>query len=176
MAKTNTKKAVQKRKSVTTILSVPSKDLLDYVKFFNKNNLAELTIKEHGTTISLKRETAGQVVMQTAVAPVGTPVQTKVGPAQAAASTPAPKDDDAGGHEKITSPIIGTFYEAPAPDKPPFVTVGKTVKAGDTLCIVEAMKVMNKITADFPCKIVKRIGENGKPVKAGNTLFLVDKV
>lgn len=175
MAKTTTKKAVQKRKSATTILSVPSKELLDYVKFFNKNNLAELTIKEHGTTISLKRETAGQVVMQTAVAPV---VETKASPAQASASTQpsAPKDDDAGGHEKITSPIIGTFYEAPAPDKPPFVTVGKTVKEGDTLCIVEAMKVMNKITADFPCKIVKRIGENGKPVKAGDTLFLVDKV
>lgn len=173
MAKTTTKKAVQKRKSATTILSVPSKELLDYVKFFNKNNLAELTIKEHGTTISLKRETAGQVVMQTAVAPV---VETKASPSQASASTPASKNDDADGHEKITSPIIGTFYEAPAPDKPPFVTIGKTVKEGDTLCIVEAMKVMNKITAEFPCKIVKRIGENGKPVKAGDTLFLVDKV
>lgn len=76
---------------------------------------------------------------------------------------------------EIKSPIVGTFYRAPAPDSEPFVEVGDSFDTGDTLCIVEAMKVMNEIEAEFSGKIVKIMVENSEPVEYDQTLFIVDK-
>lgn len=73
----------------------------------------------------------------------------------------------------VKSPIIGTFYRAPAPDKPPFVEIGSKVKKGDILCIIEAMKVMNKIEAEVNGEIVEILIENGKPVEYGTPLFKI---
>jgi acetyl-CoA carboxylase biotin carboxyl carrier protein len=77
---------------------------------------------------------------------------------------------------EIKSPIVGTFYEAPAPGAPAFVKEGDIVEKGKTLCIIEAMKIMNEIEAEFDCKIVKKIGKNGMPVEYGEVIFLVEKV
>ncbi|MGA1846736.1 acetyl-CoA carboxylase biotin carboxyl carrier protein [Deferribacter abyssi] len=75
---------------------------------------------------------------------------------------------------EIKSPIVGTFYEAPAPGAEPFVKEGDTVKKGQTLCIIEAMKIMNEIEAEFDCKIIKKVGQNAKPVEYGETIFIVE--
>ena len=75
---------------------------------------------------------------------------------------------------KVTSPIVGTFYEAPAPGSEPFVKIGSIVKKGATLCIIEAMKIMNEIEAEFDCKILDRLVKNGESVEFGQTLFAVE--
>jgi acetyl-CoA carboxylase biotin carboxyl carrier protein len=76
--------------------------------------------------------------------------------------------------KEIRSPIVGTFYRTPAPDAPPYVEVGSTIKVGTVLCIVEAMKLMNEIESDIEGKIVKILVENGKPVEFNQLLFLVE--
>jgi acetyl-CoA carboxylase biotin carboxyl carrier protein len=73
----------------------------------------------------------------------------------------------------ITSPFVGTFYRAPSPESPPFVEVDQTVKKGQVLCIVEAMKLMNEIEAEASCKILEVLAQNGEPVEFGQALFRV---
>jgi len=84
-----------------------------------------------------------------------------------------PTEDFALGH-KIRSPMVGTMYTSPSPDAPPFVTVGQSVKAGDTLCIVEAMKMFNEIEADRAGKIVAILIANGEPVEYDQPLFIIE--
>ncbi len=78
--------------------------------------------------------------------------------------------------EVITSPIVGTFYAAPSPESDAYVKVGSIVEKGQTLCIVEAMKLMNEIEAEFKCKVVEILGENAKPVEYGAPLFRVERL
>jgi len=163
-------------KTLPSILGVPTRSFENYLKFFNKNNLKELTVREHGAVISLKRDDVMPVpqfvMLQTSGAQAAPAVQPAASPA--AGKQPAPPAAEEK-YEKITSPIIGTYYEAPNPGSPPFVKEGQSINKGDTLCIVEAMKVMNKVTAEFSCKIIKRVKSNGDPVKTGETLFLIEK-
>ena len=77
-------------------------------------------------------------------------------------------------YHEIKSPIVGTFYRAPSPDAEPYIEVGQTVKPGDVLCIVEAMKLMNEIESDVAGKVVKVVVDNAKPVEYGQVLFLID--
>jgi acetyl-CoA carboxylase biotin carboxyl carrier protein len=81
-----------------------------------------------------------------------------------------------GNQVEIKTPIVGTFYEAPSPGAEPFIKEGDTVKKGQTLCIVEAMKIMNEIEAEFDCKIVRKIGQNAKPVEYGEVIFIAEPV
>ena len=89
-------------------------------------------------------------------------------PAAAAAEEAVPQ-----GHT-VDSPMVGTFYEAPSPGAKPFVEVGQQVSAGDTLCIIEAMKMLNQIEADKAGKVTARLVENGQPVEFGQPLFVID--
>jgi acetyl-CoA carboxylase biotin carboxyl carrier protein len=90
--------------------------------------------------------------------------------AEAAPAAPPPPP----GHE-VTAPMVGTFYASPTPGAKAFVEIGSTVEAGDTLCIIEAMKMMNQIEADVAGKIVSILAENGSPVEFGQTLFVIDQ-
>ncbi|AXC14856.1 Biotin carboxyl carrier protein of acetyl-CoA carboxylase [Acidisarcina polymorpha] len=90
----------------------------------------------------------------------------------ASAQPPAPADEDADLHI-VKSPIVGTFYESPSPGSPPFVKPGDTVEAGQVLCIVEAMKLMNEIESDVAGEIVKRFVQTGQPIEYGQPLFSV---
>jgi len=78
--------------------------------------------------------------------------------------------------ELITSPMVGTFYQAPSPDSPPYVKVGDKVKKGQTLCIIEAMKIMNELEAEFDCEILEVLVEDGQPVEFDTPLFRVKRV
>jgi acetyl-CoA carboxylase biotin carboxyl carrier protein len=93
-------------------------------------------------------------------------------PVAAPAAAPAPQEEIGG--QAVTSPIVGTFYRAPSPDSPPYVEVGQVVEKGQVLCIVEAMKLMNEIEAEYRCRIVKICKENAQPVEFGDTLFIVE--
>ncbi|MEZ4380505.1 MAG: acetyl-CoA carboxylase biotin carboxyl carrier protein [Nannocystaceae bacterium] len=110
------------------------------------------------------------VAMPAAVsaAPLGAPA-----PAAAAPESAAKEDSDA---DYITSPFVGTFYRSATPDAPSFVEVGGTVQTGQTLCIVEAMKLFNELEAEFPCVIEEVLVENAKPVEYGARLFKVRKL
>jgi acetyl-CoA carboxylase biotin carboxyl carrier protein len=132
---------------------------------------ARLTIRRGGH--------AGQMVTH-----VHSPATTSVAHAAASSPTPAPviaapappaaaKDED--GIVFVSSPLVGTFYRAPSPDAPSFIEVGQTIKQGQRLCIVEAMKLMNEIESDLEGTIVEILVENGKPVEYGQKLFKVKK-
>jgi acetyl-CoA carboxylase biotin carboxyl carrier protein len=90
------------------------------------------------------------------------------------AAAPAAVEEEAG--DVVTSPIVGTFYRAPSPESPSYVEVGQIVEKGEVLCIVEAMKLMNEIEAEYRCKIVRICKENATPVEYGDQLFIVEKL
>ncbi|HWP35744.1 MAG TPA: acetyl-CoA carboxylase biotin carboxyl carrier protein, partial [Thermodesulfobacteriota bacterium] len=95
-------------------------------------------------------------------------------PAVAAAAAPAAAAADGKGYRTVTSPIVGTFYRAASPDAPPYVEVGSVVKKGQVLCIIEAMKLMNEIEAEFDGRVVAILVENGQPVEFGEPLFHIE--
>ncbi len=160
------------------------------IKIFDDSTATNLEIKEEGVNIKISNaqpaNTSGQVPypffpMQTAAAPVqGNQIQ------QSAPETSAPVRDmvssdvqsgtsapDAGNYYEMNSPIVGTFYRSPSPDTDPFVEVGTKIKSGDTLCIVEAMKLMNEIESDISGNIEKILIENGQPVEYNQPLFII---
>ncbi len=131
-----------------------------------EKNLAEIEIEQHGVTVRLRRPEPHVVAAPMAAgAPV--PVAAAVGEV-AAEAEPA----YAGAH-MITSPMVGTFYTAAEPGSDAFVEIGDQVTAGQTLCIVEAMKLMNEITADVDGEVIAILQENGQPVEYGQELFAV---
>ena len=124
--------------------------------------LTSLEVRDGDHRVRLERQVAPQVT-HTVAAPAPPPCE------PAAPADVAPSD----GSTLITSPFVGTFYRAPAPEADPFVDVGTTVKKGQVLCIVEAMKLMNDIEAEEPCQIVEIICDNADPVEFGQPLFRV---
>jgi len=155
------------------------KDLKVLVKMITDTDITEFEMESGEERIFLKRGSEPQVVQyQSAPAPVyaAAPPAAAIHPAHAAApaSAPAAAEDEVG--ERVSSPIVGTFYRAPSPDSPPFVEVGQIVEKGQIFCIVEAMKLMNEIEAEYRCKIVKICRENAEPVEYNDTLFIVEKL
>ncbi len=138
------------------------------IEVLEESGIAEIEIREgeESVRISRKMESAApQYVMAQSPAPASVTVTTNQ---PEAPSTPAAPE----GHI-VTSPMVGTMYRAPAPDQPPFVEIGKTVQVGDTLCIVEAMKMLNQIEADKAGTITAILVENGQPVEFGQPLFVI---
>ncbi|SNB46180.1 acetyl-CoA carboxylase biotin carboxyl carrier protein [Geobacter sp. DSM 9736] len=153
------------------------KDLKLLIKMVTETDISEFELENAEDKIRIKRGSATQYVQ--VAAPVAMP-QAVSAPAPAALAAPAQSASAATPVEEqgdaITSPIVGTFYRAPAPDAPPYVEVGQIVEKGQVLCIVEAMKLMNEIEAEFRCKIVKIVKENAQPVEFGDSLFMVERV
>ena len=150
------------------------------------SGIAELEVQRGENRVWIKRTAAGapaEAAAFVAAAAAGPqiPVSPAVSPAPETVTVAAPQAAPPAGAPDLTdptlqpgkSPIVGTFYEAPAPGAEPFVKVGDTVQAGQVLCIIEAMKLMNEIQAEFTGTIVKRLVENGQPVEYGEVLFLI---
>jgi len=139
-----------------------------------KNDLSVFKMEKEGFKITLKKGTDFQPVIATP-APVALPAPASVPVPVAAVSTPAatPSSKEPNNLREITSPMVGTFYSAPSPESPPYVTIGQEVTEDTVVCLVEAMKVMNEIKAEVRGVIAEVIAENGKPVQFGQALFTV---
>ena len=142
------------------------------IKLLESSDVTDLEVEENGVRIKLAKKVriTQTVAMPNAInqAPVSQPVLEAVSKSEDKKSS----EENTGLHE-IKSPIVGTFYRAPAPDADSYIQVGDLVSAGSVLCIVEAMKLMNEIESDVSGKIVKILVENGKPVEYNQPLFLV---
>jgi len=154
-------------------------ELRELVEFLKANGIAEFETDRDGQKVRIRFEgaaapaAAGLTPAQLAalMASAGAPVHSAAdSQASAPAAAAAAAEEDL--HE-VKSPIVGTFYESPSPGAAPFVQVGDTVEAGQVLCIVEAMKLMNEIESDVAGEIVKRIASSGQPVEYGQPLFLI---
>ena len=150
------------------------KKLIDLLE---ESNLAEIEIKEGEESVRLARVPRGTVMAAPAPAPVAHAEPPR--PAAPAAPAPALSADAVGKSTKdvpdghtVRSPMVGTFYEAQSPDKPPFVKVGQTVKAGDTLGIIEAMKMFNPIEADVSGTVRAVLVKNGQPIEFDEPMFV----
>lgn len=150
------------------------------LRIFDESSAAELTIEEEGISLHMSKTGSGTTVVQGApqYAPMpmvaAPPAQAPAAPAAAPAPTVAPATEVvAENTHTVFSPIVGTFYRAPAPDADAFVQVGQRVAVGDTLCIVEAMKLMNEIDSDAAGTIVKILVENGQPVEYNQPMFII---
>jgi len=153
------------------------KEIQNLIKFVSNSGVAEVKLETGDIKITIRTTLEGnshdityvqQAPMQQAIAaPTAAPVA-------AAPVTSAPAADDNSKYITIKSPMIGTFYRKPSPDKPVFVEVGSSIGKGDVLCVVEAMKLFNEIEAEISGKIVKILVDDMSPVEFDQPLFLVD--
>jgi len=160
--------------------------LRELIQIFEGSDISEIEIEEEGSRILLRKSQPAPVAAAPPVmAPLAAPVDSVTPPAVLNApglagpanhgvsekeSAPEEEDED---FDTIDSPMVGVFYVAPAPGDPAFVRPGDTVETGDTVCIVEAMKLMNEVTAKSPYIIEKVLVENAEPVEYGQPLFAV---
>ena len=157
-------------------------EIQDLIKFVSKSGVTEVEIEKKDFKIIIKSEKAvGKVEQQYIVqaAPVAAPQALPVASAPAAApvatpAAPATTESDDSKYVVIKSPMIGTFYRSAGPDKDAFVSVGDSVSAGKTVCIIEAMKLFNEIESEISGKIVKVLVDDASPVEYDQPLFLVD--
>jgi acetyl-CoA carboxylase biotin carboxyl carrier protein len=155
------------------------KDIQNLIKFVSKAEVSEVKYKTKDFEITIKTPLAGSEVSYAQPAVYHTAPQQMAAPAQApaAASAPAEKAEAASDDSKyitIKSPMIGTFYRKPSPDKDVFVNVGDEVSIGKVVCVIEAMKLFNQIDSEVSGKIVKILVDDATPVEYDQPLFLVD--
>lgn len=155
------------------------KEIQNLIKFVAKSGASEVKLEMDDVKITIKTgsdnemtyvqqvpvQAAAPVVQQQAPAPVAATADTSAAPSHA---------NDNSKYITVKSPIIGTFYRKPAPDKPVFVEVGSEIKEGDVLCVIEAMKLFNEIESEVSGKIVKVLVDDSSPVEFDQPLFLVD--
>jgi acetyl-CoA carboxylase biotin carboxyl carrier protein len=141
------------------------------IELLEKSDIAEIEIHEGEESVRISR--SGSTVPQTMIniPPVDTGGSVKT---QLSTTEDSSSSDYSDEGEVITAPMVGIFYTSPSPDEPPFVNKGQNVKTGDVLCIIEAMKIMNQIEADFDGKLARILVENGDPVEYGQPLFVID--
>ena len=135
------------------------------IEMLEQSNLGEIEIREGEESIRISRAQASVTVTAT---PAAAPVQSAP-----ATANPEPARKGPPGHA-VTSPMVGTFYRAASPEAPPYVEVGSSVNVGDTLCIIEAMKMLNEIESDKSGVVRAALKENGQPVEYGETLFVIE--
>jgi oxaloacetate decarboxylase alpha subunit len=142
------------------------KELKELIALMNEHQLVEMELEREGTKVRLRKAGSSEesvLVQRIAAAP------------QAAGGAPAPVEQlPAASGVEIKSPMVGTFYRAPAPEAPAFVEVGQVIEPGQVLCIIEAMKLMNEIKSEVKGRLVKILVENAQPIEFGQVLFLVE--
>ncbi|MDD5084985.1 MAG: acetyl-CoA carboxylase biotin carboxyl carrier protein [Candidatus Omnitrophica bacterium] len=146
------------------------KELKEMINLMTENNLVELEVEKDGYKLRLKRGIAGFETKEEYAAQPHIITQPIVQAASAQEAKAAPAEI----YHVVKSPMVGTFYAAPAPDQEPYVKAGQAVKEDDVLCIIEAMKLMNEIKSEVSGKIVEVLVENGQPVEFDQPLFKID--
>lgn len=170
------------------------KEIQELIKLINKSNLTEFKMEDGDFKVSIRTKKYGrqrnltpqQQILSVPSAPlqsvqqpfVNTPISS-VPPNEAAASDnsnqqEAAANEDNSNYIEVRSPIVGTFYRAPSPDKPPYLKIGDTIEVGSVVCIVEAMKLFNEIESEVAGKVVKIMVEDASPVEYDQVLYLVD--
>jgi acetyl-CoA carboxylase biotin carboxyl carrier protein len=169
------KKSKKQSETKADVRGVDLAEVERLLAFMEEHGLSEFEYRLGDLHVRLRKETSGGAP---GWAPVGIPAAQAAGPGHAAAraaasshAAPAAEADAEAGLHVIKSPIVGTFYAAASPEAAPFVAAGARVKAGDTLCIIEAMKLMNEIESDVAGEVVKVFVKNGDPVEYGQPLF-----
>ncbi len=149
--------------------------LRELVKILESSTLAELAYEDTDIKVSLNRATKATLVAApvASAAAIATPTSGSTPATAAAAAAQKAKDEE--GMVVVKSPFVGTFYSAPKPGAPPFAQVGERVRRGQTICIIEAMKLMNEIEAEADGVVVEILAENGKAVQYGDALFRLKK-
>jgi acetyl-CoA carboxylase biotin carboxyl carrier protein len=147
------------------------KDIKSLIRLITETDITEFNLEDNESKVQIKRgtEKAPVQTVAPAVAPVA-PVVSET-PAVQVEATPAKET-----YEAITAPMVGTFYRRPSPDADMFCNVGDIIEPGQTLGLLEAMKLYNEIEAEYKCKIVEILNENATPVEFGETLFLVERL
>ncbi len=159
------------------------KQINELIEILSKSKISTLKYEEEGFKLTLRKDRGRepafppppaqggtvQVISAAPAAPAASAPEPAV-PAPAEASPPPPPQEDL---LEMSTPFVGTFYAAPSPDAPPFVTVGSKVSKGQVMCIVEAMKLMNEIEAEWDGEVVEILAKNGQPVEFGEVLFRI---
>ena len=145
------------------------KEIRQIINLMNENDLCEVEIEREGSKIKIKKS-SGEFSGALQRMPIEYRVESHA-PQEVAKETSSQNADN---RKEIQSPMVGTFYRAPSPEAPSFVDVGEIVEIGQVVCIVEAMKLMNEIKAEFKGKVVEVAVENAQPVEFGQTLFVIE--
>ncbi|MBV8842262.1 MAG: acetyl-CoA carboxylase biotin carboxyl carrier protein [Bryobacterales bacterium] len=161
-------------------------EIKELLRLFNESGVGELELQRGEDRLRIRRAEPTAAMPQAPVViaapgmvapmPAAPPEPPSAPPVKAAEPAPPVKAAEPAAAEQVVvkSPIVGTFYDAPSPDAPPFVKVGDSVKVGQVLCIVEAMKLLNEINAEVAGTIVSKFVENGSPVEYGERLYAID--
>jgi acetyl-CoA carboxylase biotin carboxyl carrier protein len=158
------------------------KNIQDLIKLVKKADISELSVKEGDVAITIKNKGTDQPVVYSQPAPVQPVAKATAATAdnKQEVNTQAPKAGETANQDAMStfrSPMVGTFYRKPGVDKDPFVKVGDTVKTGDVLCIIEAMKLFNEIEYDGPDgKVLKVLADDASPVEYDQPLYLIEKI
>lgn len=164
-----------------------TKTLQNIMENFSGSNIAELELESDAVKLVLRKDSAvlNRAALSSGTLPAPLASQASGNTETKAGSTadnsvrlgfPAQSEGAASNGEYISSPIVATFYRSPSPDAPSFVEEGSTIRAGQTLCILEAMKMMNHLEAEFDCEIIKIKAQNGELVEYGQALFEVKRL
>jgi acetyl-CoA carboxylase biotin carboxyl carrier protein len=153
-------------------------EIKELLQIFNESGVAELELQRGDNRLRIRRGGSNQEIVMPAPMMTAAPIAVAAAapapaaaPAVAPAIAKAPEPDS--GHHLVKSPIVGTYYESPAPGAPAFVKVGDSVEPGQVLCIIESMKLMNEIESEVAGVIASKLVENGRPVEYGEALFAI---
>jgi acetyl-CoA carboxylase biotin carboxyl carrier protein len=155
-------------------------EIKELIQVFNESGVAEMEVQRGENRVKLRRPSVvnQEVVMPAPVIaaqsapppPVAAAPVTPAATGLSASAKPSIAEDT---HELVKSPIVGTYYDAPAPGVPPFIKVGDQVEPGQVLCIIESMKLMNEIESEIAGSVIAKLVENGRPVEYGEALFAI---
>jgi len=145
------------------------------IRVVEKSEITEFSVQEGDLKVKISKNTTGGIQHTISAAPQFVSQPTEIKQETTPAESKSSDTSESQNLHEIKSPIVGTFYRAPAPDADPYIQVGDTVSAGSVLCIVEAMKLMNEIECDVSGKVVKILVDNATPVEYNQPLFLVEK-
>ncbi len=146
------------------------KEIKELINLMNENDLTELEVEREGTKIRIKKSASGSFEAMTEEGGVSKTVKA----VQPTGASSQKEDPPSKNRTPIKAPMVGTFYRSPSPEASPYVEIGRKIKSGQVVCIIEAMKLMNEIKSEVSGTVVEILAENGNPVEYGQPLFMIE--